>query len=456
MIERVHWRLTAGERPPFERDGRRLRVTVHCPNPEGLSTEDRLALDIIRELAHLKSLRIADTDSAAPWQLSIEVEADQGGFGAIKLRSPNGAWADIAMHHRPWNTEAIHLLGVGSESDPRVQQLLPHLPIVEGHRQAQRDVLVTTVPELLALRSRAPDANIRTASEGLKVIGLYLRAIEDFTVRSYSNGADRFDRGLFYWVLCRERLPSMWRYFAACLRHASVAHDNTEYLGSSILNRSVRALQAKDEVGFRFFQRQNNSTRDGMLYHFDFLTLMLSGAFDAEARVARRAYQVTKPALRTTTFRNEGFRRALEAAGGTELAQVTGDSKFLAFQQFLGALRNTVHSAGLQSAAFERDGQPQTSIVRVLEDEAIVWSSSGELGKREDLGVTNVAGVAIEPYTCAAALTELGLFYIDAIARSTDIERLLPTGTTVDELLSAPPDDATFRPDFRQRIGAMG
>jgi hypothetical protein len=45
-----------------------------------------------------------------------------------------------------------------------------------------------------------------------------------------------------------------------------------EYLGNSILDRCVRVLQARDEVGFQFYKRQDNSTRDAMLYHFDYLT----------------------------------------------------------------------------------------------------------------------------------------------------------------------------------------
>ncbi len=360
-----------------------MRVTVHCPDLAKASTGDRTALGIIRELAHLECLRIADTDSTAPWHFSIEERDEESGFGAVKLRGPNGAWADIAMYHRPWAAEAKRLLGDVRDQDLGVQQLLLHLPTLEGHLQARRDVFVTTVPELLALRDRVPDANLRTPSAGLKLIGLYLRAVEDFTVRSFSNGADRFDRGLFYWVLCRERLPSMWRYFAACVRRGGVVHDNSEYLGASILNRVVRALQARDEVGFRFFQRQNNSTRDGMLYHFDYLTVMLSGALDAQARLTRRACQLAKPPVRKTSFRNPEFRRAIEVGGCQALAQVINDARFLAFQRLLGALRNTVHSTGLHGAAFVSGGQAETSIVRVLEDEEVVWASSGGRAARK-------------------------------------------------------------------------
>ncbi len=72
------------------------------------------------------------------------------------------------------------------------------------------------------------------------------------------------------------------------------------------------------------------------------------------------------------------------------------------------------------------------------------------------MGVTRIVGVEIEPYTCAVALTDIGLAHIDAIAGSTDIDRLLPPGVSAAELPSAPPDDWIFRSDLRERVAAMG
>ncbi len=277
MIEPLHWRLGAGERPPFELGGRRLRLTLHCPNPHELSQAEASALGLIRELGRLDILRVVDTDPAAPWRLLVDSEPKKRAVASAVFVGPEARRCYNAFYPRDWIDEAILLLGVGSRTERGTRKLASHLPVLEAHRQTHRDIFITTERSLLQRSFRMPDANIRNVFEGLRLMGLYLRSQRNFTIRVWDRGRESFDRGLFYWVLCRQRLPAMWRYFAACVQLGNVTHDGMIYLGSSILDRCVRVLQARDEVGFEFHKRQDNSTRDGMLYHFDYLTLMLSG-----------------------------------------------------------------------------------------------------------------------------------------------------------------------------------
>lgn len=456
VIEPIRWRLLGGDHPPFERGGRHLRITVYCPNRDELTAEEASALSLIRELAHLDSLRVVDSDPAAPWRLEIDTRPNEHGVASAILVGPADRRIFCAMHPRDWIEEAIFLLGVGSNTDPRTLALASHLPIFEAHQQICRDVFITTERQLLQVRSRVPDANVRDVFDGLRIIGLYLRSVGDFTIRASDRGRHRFGRDLFYWVLCRQRLPAMWRYFAACLHRGKVAQDGMEYLGNSILDRCVRVLQARDEVGFEFYKRQDNSTRDRMLYHFDYLTLMLSGALDAQARIAREAYGVSNIPKRRTSFRNSAFRHAMEAAGDTTLTRVVGAGGFLDFQRLLGALRNSVHSTGLRGMGVSRSGQHQSSVVRVFEDAQTVWDVSNALGSRDDFGVTSVVGVAIEPYTCAVRLAELGLNYVNQIAEATDVGSMLPRGVAITDLPNAPPEDDTFGREIRRRIDALG
>jgi hypothetical protein len=231
-------------------------------------------------------------------------------------------------------------------------------------------------------------------------------------------------------------------------------HDNTEYLGNTILDRCVRVLQARDEIGFQFYRRQNNSTRDAMLYHFDFLTVMMSGALDAQARVARTAYDVTKPSIFRTSFRREEFLKALRAQGANKLVDVVEAPEFSAFLKLLGALRNSIHSIGLRGLAVSQPGQQQSSVVRIFEDAGRIWDASAALD-RERLGVTSLVGVCIEPYTTASCLANLGLQFVNAVAANTDTTRLLPRGTDP-SVPEAPPPDGLWRPDVRERIDALG
>jgi hypothetical protein len=348
------------------------------------------------------------------------------------------------MYPRDWIEEAIRLLGLGSRTDRRTRTFASYLPILEAHRQTGRDLFITTNRELLRLRSRISDANVMDVFEGLKLIGLYLRSQRIFTIPVGVRGKEPLDRGFFYFVLCRLRLPAMWRYFAACVHRGHAANDGMEYLGMSILDRCVRVLQARDEVGFDFYKEQDNSSRDRMFYHFDYLTFMLSGAFDAQARIAREVYAVTNVRKRYSNFRNRSFRQALETAGANSLMSVLKAPRFLSFQGLLAALRNTVHGTGLRGMG----------VVHEFESAQEVWDASNALGSPEDFGVTKGGDVSIEPYTCAVRLSELGLQYVNELAQATEVERLLPP--PISDLMNGPPDDGLFRVDIRRRVDALG
>ena len=456
MIEPLRSRLVTGERPPFEHGGRRLRITVYCPNSDELSTNEEFALGFIRELARLDSLRVVDTDSGAPWRMVVDAESKGRGVASVVFVGPEDRRVYCAFHPRDWIDEAIHLRRFGSRTDGRTRALASHLPVLEAHRQTHRDLFITTERELLQRRARVSDANVTDVFGGLKLIGLYLRSQRVFTIRVWDRGKENLDRGLFYWILCRNRLPAMWRYFAACVHRGHATHDGMEYLGSAILDRCVRVLQARDEVGFEFYKEQDNSTRDGMLYHFDYLTLMLSGALDVLARIAREVYVVTNVSKRETSFRNRRFRQAIKTGGAKSLMAVLNDPFFKNFQRLLGALRNTVHSTGLRGVGVIHAGQPQSSIVRVFEDAQEVWDASNALGSPDNFGVTKVNYVAIEPYTCAVRLCELGLHYVNEIAQGSDVGRLLPPNQPISDLLNGPPDDGLFRAEIRRRVDALG
>ena len=195
-----------------------------------------------------------------------------------------------------------------------------------------------------------------------------------------------------------------------------------------------------------------------MLYHFDYLTILLSGTFDAEARIARQVYEITKVPARSTSFRNHDFRKALRDAGGQSLADVVNDVSFQAFQRFLGVLRNSIHSVGLHGLGVSRAGEQESSLGRVFEGDKDIWEAAVALGSCDDIGVTkHKAGskVAVEPYTCAVRLCELGFRYVNHVAEATDVERLLAAGPTA-ELLAGPPEDSIFGSNIRRRIDALG
>ena len=310
MITPLHSRTDWNEKPPFEPDGRRLRITAYFPNLAKLTEEDRYRLGVLRDLQQFDCLRITGTDNSWPWRFEVNTTPNSAGCGEIVFIGPEDlAWRFHALHTYDDLDRAIRFIGIGGPTDSRSCALALRLPLVDAHEQSHRDLFITSHDEFLNLRHKLRHANVCDLREGLKLIGLYLRSRDNFDL----GARVRFDRLAFYWILCREQLPAMWKYFAACVARGHAAKDNTEYLGNTILDRSVRVIQARDEIGFRFYRRQNNSTREEMLYHFDFLTVMLSGAFDAEARIAKRVYALHKFQRSTISFRNRDFRKSLNS-----------------------------------------------------------------------------------------------------------------------------------------------
>ena len=96
-------------------------------------------------------------------------------------------------------------------------------------------------------------------------------------------------------------------------------------------------------------------------------------------------------------------------------------------------------------------------MVRVFEGADTVWEKSDLLGSRTDMGVTDLAGVAVEPFTWAVRLAEIGFRYVNEVADATDIARLLPAGEAIQDLPNDPPiDDHIYGSDTSRRIGALG
>jgi hypothetical protein len=118
----------------------------------------------------------------------------------------------------------------------------------------------------------------------------------------------------------------MWRYFGACVHAAKARNDDITYLGNTVLVRLQRALQARDEIGFRFYQPQDNSMREEVPYHFDYLTLLLVGALDAQARVAHRTYRLTLQERRAT-FHDDGLIRQLKSSGADGFYSVVSSDR---------------------------------------------------------------------------------------------------------------------------------
>jgi hypothetical protein len=224
------------------------------------------------------------------------------------------------------------------------------------------------------------------------------------------------------------------------------------------LVRAVRALEARDAIGAQFYIPQNNNTRDAIMYHFDYLTLLLVGVFDAEARIAHRAYGITQPPERNASFRRKDYRESLGHIGATNLYSLISEQRFQDLLTLLHELRNTIHGAALPTAGRQGYARQAESYVSVLPDyRQVLWQAATQYSSPDHWGlVQEPSELRFEPYTYAVTLVDECLKQVDAIAAATEIDKLFPSGYSIPPLADKPPEDEIFGKRTRHRLAILG
>jgi hypothetical protein len=150
----------------------------------------------------------------------------------------------------------------------------------------------------------------------------------------------------------------MWRYNSACQQLRDTSDSNLATMSWSVITRCKHAIQARDLIGESFYAPHDDASGDDSAYHFDYLTLLLVGALDAQARVAHRVYRL--PGLNRVSFKGgarSGFLNGLREAGGTELYDLLTTTKVENFLTLLFEIRNTIHEASLSAAGHHTTGK---------------------------------------------------------------------------------------------------
>ena len=288
-----------------------------------------------------------------------------------------------------------------------------------AHERFGHDLLVTTDPLLLQLSDSTDNANILPPPLALPLTHLYLRSRGHFIYDVGESAQARFNRGLFYLVQLRSLLPELWPFMRAATKQDSASTG----LCAAIRIRCIRALQAQDELGSLFFgQRDSSDDRDRMAYHLEYLTLLVSGAIDAQARILRHVYSVpVKP--KYASFKNEDFMKRLRAAGAVSICDLVEQGVHDDFLVALRTIRNKIHADALGDMGYS---SPATGDIGLLtlggEDAQTVLQRVRALGNPAAMGVFpfHHPRILIEPFRCASFLVRHTLLFIAAISQATN------------------------------------
>ena len=460
MIQAIEWPdHRIGElRSPFDVGGNepKLRITIHVEAFNNLSAEDESSYFAVRELGELDCIEIFATQVDSFPYLEINPSPSDDGYRNVKIFQ-NG---EIISYHHGVNPTRINQLRIhrliGFNADKELYKTAENdILAVEAHHALGRDIFVTTSQLLLAHRMRISYANIRTPIEAARIVGLFLRSQNNWIYSRIGRATYNTDKGMFYWVLARSKLPAMWRYFSGCVYARKNFGEEILYIGQSVLERCTRALQARDAIGIQFYRTQNNNTQDEIMYHFDYLTLLISGAFDAQANIANYVYSLLENNF-NVGFRKKKFLKGLCESKADNLYELVTSDRCEHLMTMLHTLRNTIHSAGLKTYTFAKAAETTKSYVEIPEDiRDFLWQSSLTMGTAEEWGLIRdeysivdpkskalvpKVKISLEPYTYVTKLIDTWFQLFNNVAQMTEIEGLFPV-EEVPQLADRPPDD---------------
>jgi hypothetical protein len=201
---------------------RELRLTFHSESLQNLQGDEADSLALLREFACLPEIDAVDTSTGVFPCIELESpdrNQDTLPFG-VEYEDKEHRRDCLIWHYRQWEQMAMASLATEIDSERLLSSRLREVLLAQAHCALRHDLFVTTSPYLIqqGAKSLFRDVNPLLPSEAIKVVGLYLRFREEYVLEASKKGARIYcDRGLFYWVLMRHRLPAMWQYFSCCV-----------------------------------------------------------------------------------------------------------------------------------------------------------------------------------------------------------------------------------------------
>jgi hypothetical protein len=355
----AHWRIkpSFADLSPFGagENGRPLRIIL---DEETINAGP--ALDLLHAFSLRPKVELFATDPAAPARVEHGPENTPRDSLTVKYLHPTGS-RERALGAASSLKSHAHAAAV--EHDLDEQETWRALALMNLGRLHQIDAVVCAAPVLA--RNEWSDMSLKghivTAEQACALLGLFLRAHNDFTVRVEGNHATFLSYEKFYRGAAIAALPD----FERSLRSVwSIWHEDQRKKPFELLRgvetRLGRALIARDYVNVRIRHWRPDETWDEVLYFFESLLLSLGGALDALARLldATAGLESNPPSV---GFRKRRWCRRItdQAPDLTDL--LADDSHLRAVVDLIAILRNFIHGEALSAELMNDDGHPHVT-----------------------------------------------------------------------------------------------
>ena len=432
----------AGDPPgPFSSGGRPLRILLDLPAAS--RTDDTVMLDklTVPNPDHMLWSSCQRNDIEAYW-LAEDGENAAGAvhLGEIDRDSDNrlftvvrekGAW----MHGISFYRQLEQFAG---NAGPRGLEVLTKAALADELRV---DLIATSDEDLLALTGGyGRRVNPMTATDALAIVGLYLRAGENYEQRDGKLKVGiSFD--MLAWSAVRSQIPAGWPWASALVDHDSIANDDAALIFEALFERLTRALTQRDILHRAMNEPAGNRSRKQMVEAFDYIMMNLVGAFDATARSAHlgagRPWKQRHAAKWQSRWRTQIGVPALETM--FDDTQPAAD-----LFAVLRALRNTLHGAGLGSLTARHSGKDDEVLAILPRDDAAeIVERLTRIDPNEDWGIgdTSPLGSQFDAARLTEALLPRALVTLNDVVSLCPLWALQSSGRT---LPTGPADKMPF------------
>jgi hypothetical protein len=357
-----HWRAgTTSESGAFMggKWARPLRLIVDHP-----SLPDDAPLRLIDAFTGHSDAQLFSTDARRAWHVEISPEANPNQALTVSFVEPGGGGVNCGVWAPPWRPHAEQTV---AEHGGDVEETYRALVLAQASTRFDVDGFVTSFPFAeRGLRSFAQKAHVQDAREAAALLGLYLRAHAEFTVRQEGNHGTFLDPATFYagaGVAPLGRYQDWLRLAVGRWRTGlgAAAHD----LMRGLELRLGRALRARDYFVVRTRALRPDDSWEEALFFFEAFLLSAAGALDALARYCHVAAELAG-GREQAGWRKRAWLESKLLPARPELASVVGHkrSRLRAINDVIGLLRNYIHGEALSQELSSDDGPSTTDYMK--------------------------------------------------------------------------------------------
>lgn len=430
-------------------DARPLRIFL-----DTATITDGDSLQVLLGFAHHDQVEIVSPDGQAPIRVTVHPYDDAIEQALVDVSFPDGSGWRGGVWGRQRHEMARRFAPAGQEAEAE-RALYFALAAEENGADA-----VATESSLLLdgvfPANLIAESNVMSPEDAVALLGLFLRVREDFAFEMGEGWREAFDRGMFYFVLMRELLPSGWRWFSGIVANSTVAQDDELlFTAQSAMERVERALRARDRMHEKLQVPPSRDAATEAIFYFDVALMMLGGAFDGLARVAHAVHQLSG-SPRGASWSKKTWLRKLAATNQPLGLLMSPEQPHRDARELVAILRNTIHSQALRTITHQSGGTRDELVVVPREIERELEDVLARLGDASLFGVERRSDghLYIRPGVYIEVVLPLVGAALNAIMEATPVEQL--PGVDPAQLTNGPRNDRVFTPENRRRVWQLG